>query len=183
MALKVKYCEFNDIRKLLAEIDSPRDRAIFTVGFFRALRASEVGKLRLADYRKASGRLMVNRVKGSLSAEFPLLRVERKALDAWLRVREPGPGPLFPSRNHRPISQQMLDVLTKRYAKAAGWPREKAHWHTLRHSCAMWLLEAGRGLEEVQDWLGHRNIQNTLIYAQLSGKRRQRVVDELEVML
>jgi integrase/recombinase XerD len=52
--------------------------------------------------------------------------------------------------------------------------------HALRHSMAVHLLEAGRGIEYMADHLGHKNIQNTRIYAQITNPLREQVFRELE---
>jgi hypothetical protein len=55
---------------------------------------------------------------------------------------------------------------SQRYAEAAGIQGHSVH--SLRHSIAVHLLDAGRGIEYVADRLGHRNIQNSRIHAQIS---------------
>jgi site-specific recombinase XerD len=46
------------------------------------------------------------------------------------------------------------------------------HFHALKHSIATHLLDAGADLRFVQDWIGHASIRNTVIYAQLTSRRR-----------
>jgi site-specific recombinase XerD len=46
------------------------------------------------------------------------------------------------------------------------------HFHALKHSIATHLLDAGADLRFVQDWIGHASIGNTVIYAQLTSRRR-----------
>jgi site-specific recombinase XerD len=47
-----------------------------------------------------------------------------------------------------------------------------AYRHALKHSIATHLLDAGADLRFVQDWIGHASIRNTVIYAQLTSRRR-----------
>jgi len=52
--------------------------------------------------------------------------------------------------------------------------------HSLRHSCGVHMMEAGADIREVQDFLGHRNIQNTLVYAHITDKLRKKTEELLE---
>ena len=60
----------------------------------------------------------------------------------------------------------------KHYGELAGIPAEKRHMHTLKHTCGTHLLQRGESIEDVQDHLGHANVQNTLIYAKFTNQRR-----------
>jgi integrase len=177
---EIKYLSFSQIEALFAVIREPRDRALFRVAYHRGLRASEVGKLRVEDYRMGRERLYVRRLKGSYSGEYPLTAAESKALKAWLRVRGKDPGPLFPSNRGTGIGRAMLHVLMRQYCEEAGIPRDLAHFHSLKHTCATHLAEQHRHLEEVQDHLGHVNVQNTLEYMRLTNHRRDALGDDLK---
>ncbi|MEM2991555.1 MAG: site-specific integrase, partial [Halobacteria archaeon] len=63
-------------------------------------------------------------------------------------------------------------LLPTKYSKRAGLPQDKQHFHCLKHSIATHLIDAGADIMFVKDWLGHKNIQNTLVYAQLINKTR-----------
>ena len=177
---EIKYFTQDEISRLFAMIKSPRDRAIFRVGYHHGLRASEIGLLQLSHYRVKSGRLYVTRLKGSNSGEYKMPKNARQALDAWLEVRGYGDGVLFPSRFRKGISEQMLDVLMKRYGAAAGLRPELCHFHTLKHSCGTHLMEGGPGrprmdMAAVQDWMGHVNPQSTAVYAKITNRVRDEV--------
>jgi site-specific recombinase XerD len=151
---------------------SVRDRAIFRVAYHRGLRATEIGMIQIEDLDMRAERIRFKRLKASNGGEYHLCSSEVRALRAWLKERGAEPGPLFPSNRGTGISQQMLDVLIKRYGRLAGLPPELCHMHVLKHSCGTHLLNRGESIEDVQDHLGHVSISSTLIYAKFTSKRR-----------
>ena len=169
----VKYLSEDQLERFFAVIENPRDVAIFRLIYHRGLRASELGKIQLADWNQERDRLRFARLKGSHGGEYHLTSREVRALRAWLKIRGMESGPLFPSRRGKGISQQMLDLLMKKYGTLSGLPAELCHVHALKHSCATHLLNRGESIEDVQDHLGHANIQSTLVYAKYSAKRRE----------
>ncbi len=58
------------------------------------------------------------------------------------------------------------------YAEHARLPENKWKFHCLRHSIAVHLLDADADISFVQDWLGHKNIQNTMVYAKYTTAKR-----------
>lgn len=178
-----EYLTPEEIDRLFASIKtggSARDLAIFRLAYHRGLRASEIGMINLGDYRQNVGRLFVRRLKGSNSGEFLLTDAEKPALRTWLRERGTADGPLFWSRNHKPISRFRLDQLMKQYCKAAGIAQQKAHMHALKHSCGTHLSARETDIVAIQDHLGHANIQNTMIYVRIASKRRDEFAGRLK---
>jgi integrase len=176
-----EYLTEEEISRLFAAIGKDvRSQAIFQVVYYRGLRASEVGMLRLEDYRPAVGRLFVRRLKGSNSGDFHITATENTALKRWLRERGKDPGPLFPSRNGHPLSRWPINELMTRYCLAAGIPPVKSHPHALKHSCGTHLSARETDIVAIQDHLGHVNVQNTMIYIQMTSKRRDKFAESLE---
>jgi type 1 fimbriae regulatory protein FimB len=149
------------------------------VAYWRGLRACEVGKLLLSDWKPEARRLYVHRAKGGLNGEYLVSISETKALQAWLKVRGDAPGPLFPVRGGRPPSRSHLHNLMRRYAEGAGLPPDKRHFHVLRHSIAVWLVDSGVDLVHIKDWLGHRSIASTMVYAALRNPTRDKIAEEV----
>ena len=89
--------------------------------------------LQLRDYDPKAAKIFVHRLKGSNSGEHHLVREEARALRAWLKVRGPFPGPIFLSKQKRPIDRTMLHLLMKKYGAAAGIPPHLRHFHVLKH--------------------------------------------------
>jgi len=169
----IKFLTLDETRRLFAGITDKRNKAIFLLAYRHGLRASEIGLMRVSDLDLKRLRVMLHRLKGSLSGEHPLQADEARALKAWLKSRDTDSPILFPSRRGLPISRQMLDVLMKGYAEEAAIPKNKRHFHVLKHSIATHLLDAGAELRFLQDWLGHSNIQNTVIYTALVSTSRE----------
>jgi len=165
-----KYLTEDEVKRLLRVIEDPRDKAIFTVSYWRGLRASEVGRLNLSSYDDRKGRLHVRRLKRSMDGSFLLSPGELRALRAWIRIRGDKPGALFLSRNGRGIGRRMLDVLARKYGERAEIPEYLRHFHALKHSIGTHLM-GNLGLAEVQRWLGHRDIKSTQVYAQIRDQQ------------
>ena len=161
-----------EVQRLFAVITDKRDRVLFRVVYRHGLRASEVGLLSRNDADLRTGRLTVHRLKGSLPGIYPLQPDTQKLLKAYIRSRQDVSPYLFVSNRQLPISRYTLWHLMQNYGEAAGLPPEKRTFHILKHSIATHLLDAGADLAFVRDWLGHANIQNTLIYAHVTMVKR-----------
>jgi site-specific recombinase XerD len=170
-----QYLEVDEVRALFRVITSKRDKCALLLAYRRGLRAHEVGLLKLSDFQR--DRLYVRRGKGSVSREYTLTAEELHALRLWIRERGPAPGPLFLSRNHKPISRRRLDELMKRYGAEAGLIRDKQHMHALKHSAGTHCLEHGGSVQDIKEILGHRKISSTEIYLHSSRKRREAMVE------
>jgi type 1 fimbriae regulatory protein FimB len=163
----ITYFTTDEIRRLFSAIESKRDKALFLIAYRHGLRASEVGKLHVADIDWKRLRIRLTRLKAD---EARILKSYLKDREKHLTLRD---SPLlFPSNRNLPISRRMLDKLIKRYGEKAKLPEDKLHFHTLKHSIATHLLEASDDIRFVQDWLGHSNIQNTVIYTHLVSSSR-----------
>ncbi len=161
-----------EVQRLFDVITTNRDRVLFRVAYRHGLRASEIGLLSRSDADLRTGRLTVHRLKGSLSGVYPMQPDTQKLLKTYLRSREDVSPYLFVSNRQVPISRYTLWYLMQTYGEAAALPPEKRTFHILKHSIATHLLDAGADLAFVRDWLGHANIQNTLIYARVTTVKR-----------
>lgn len=170
----VKYLTQDEARRLLATAaKSKRDRALFLLAYRHGLRASEIGLLQRSDFDARRLRIRVQRLKGSLSGEYPVQPDVAKAISAYLRSRDDDSPYLFISEDRKlPLDRKALHWLMRKHAATAGLPAEKRHFHALRHSICTHLLDAGADVSFVKDWAGHKNIQNTMVYAQITNHAR-----------
>ena len=76
--------------------------------------------------------------------------------------------PFFTGKQKLIDTEGRVERFMKKYGALAEIPPEKQDFHILKHSICTHLLDAGEELYFVKDWVGHKNIQNTLVYARLT---------------
>ncbi len=168
----ITYLTQEEVQNLFAAIKTKRDRAIFAVAYRHGLRASEVGMLQLTDLDLKAGRITINRVKGSMSGTYPMSPDTVKLLKSYIKSRTDASPYLFISNRCLPIDRRTLLLMMKKYGTVAGIPKEKQQFHALKHSIGTHILDAGEDVYFAKDWLGHKNIQSTIIYSKFSTGTR-----------
>lgn len=180
---RIKYLEKFQVSRFFQAIpsDESRDRAMFDLIYRHGLRRVEATWLRKEWL--SNGRIWIMRAKNSISQEYNLHPDSRKLIDAYLESRGEDSNPyLFIGRESgadKPISSGLVYQRFEAYAELAGIPADKRFVHTLRHSIAVHLLDALWDVCDVQDWLGHKDIKNTMVYAKISNKRREKQFKKL----
>jgi integrase len=151
-----------------------RDRALFDLIYRHGLRRREAAQLTVDDVQ--GGKIWIARVKRGVPGGYPLHPRSKQLLRVYLAVR-PNDKCRYLFRTRRrsgaPISGSEINRLFHEYAAAANLPPSRSHVHVLRHSIGTHLMNAGWDIADVQDWLGHRDISSTMIYAQITNKRRE----------
>ncbi len=171
----------DDMLRLLAAPpgDTPlglRDRALLETLYSAGLRVSELTGLDAADVDLDEGTATV-RGKGKRERLALLGPPAVEAVRAWLPAREALAGPraaslaaLFLNKNGTRLSSRSVGRLLEKYLALAGLdPRTTPH--TLRHSFATHLLDAGADIRSVQELLGHKSLGTTQIYTHVSTQR------------
>ncbi len=148
-----------------------RNHAMIMIAYRHGLRASEVVGLRWSDIDLERGTVYCWRAKGSRSSVHPLKRVETVALERLLRLRQQKTGDfVFQSERGERMSRSAFWRVVTRAGQRAELP-VKAYAHLLRHSCGYYLANKGCDLRLIQDYLGHKQIQNTVRYTALNANR------------
>lgn len=174
-----RYLTQDELRRFFGVVACERDQALFALIYHCGLRVGEVALLRRADVDVARRRIVIWRLKGGAWSAQPLFATTAELLTRHLATTPADPeGPLFPGRAG-PLKKRQIEFLFVRYRDAAGLPRHYT-CHSLRHSIATHLLDAGVSLEVVQDRLGHQNIRSTSIYARITDHHRAALFRSLE---
>ena len=145
-----------------------RDKAIIVTLVDTGVRASELCNLELRDYAETSGRLMIRGGKGDKDRIVHLGMTGRKALWRYLAQRPAAKqgDPLFATRTNRRIDRTALLHLVQRTADRAGVPA--ANLHRFRHTFAINFLRNGGNAVELQEMLGHADMETIRIYVRLA---------------
>jgi integrase len=147
-----------------------RDTTMVLVAYRHGLRAAELVDLRWeqVDFRTAA--LHVRRVKQGTPSTHPILGDELRALRRLQREQEPKSPFVFTSERGAPFTTAGFARMVERAGKVAKLAF-KAHPHMLRHACGYALANRGHDTRALQAYLGHKNIQHTVRYTELSPTR------------
>jgi integrase/recombinase XerD len=165
-----------------------RDRAILETLYGAGVRISELVGLDVDDVDLDRGSVLVRAGKGSKSRLLPLGRSARRAIRDYVSVARPelatkkskgGSGgrsaaALFLNARGGRLSRQGCWKILKGYARVAGL-EERVSPHTLRHSFATHMLDAGADIRVVQELLGHASLSTTQVYTLVTDRRLKEV--------
>lgn len=147
-----------------------RDRALLETLYSSGIRAAELAGLTLdaVDLEQGILRVLGKRRKERLA---PLGSYAAAALRAYLGVREtfqPQHERMFVNARGGPLTTRSVQRIVERYVRQTLPTRRKVSPHTLRHTFATHMLDAGADLRVVQELLGHESLASTQIYTHVS---------------
>ena len=162
-----------EIEKLIAATKSNRyghrDATMVLIAYRHGLRASELVTLRWDQIDFDAGILHVTRRKRGTPSTHPISGDELRALRRLKRETQTSPF-VFISERGSPFSVAGFQKLIARAGVVAGFEFQ-LHPHMLRHSCGFKLANDGVDTRSLQAYLGHKNIQHTVRYSELSPSR------------
>ena len=180
-----RHLSAEDVDRALATCDeqSPvgkRDRAILLLLVRLALRAGEVGRLRLSDVDWREGEVRIHSPKSARERKLPLPCDVGQSLAEYVQNGRPrNAQPFLFLRTRAPFSpitgSSTVSCIAKRHLKLAGISIRGLSAHSFRHTAATRMVRRGVGFKQVADVLGHRLLETTNIYAKLDEDSLHRV--------
>lgn len=147
-----------------------RDATMILTTYRHGLRAAELADLRWDQIDFTTATMHVRRVKRGTPSTHPICGDELRALRRLQREQEPKSPFVFTSERGAPLSTAGFARIVER-AGATAKLGFKAHPHMLRHACGYALANRGHDTRALQAYLGHRQIQHTVRYTELSSTR------------
>jgi site-specific recombinase XerD len=156
--------------------------AVLAVLYGTGLRRGELSRLDVASWRGEESLLVVDGRKTGRMRHVLVPALTRQCLEAYLprrhnqleRQARLGETALFVNQHGMRLAGEAVSVGVHKLTRRAGL--EGVTVHAFRHSCASDLLEAGVGLPEVQQVLGHREVSTTVRYLAIADTQRQAAI-------
>ncbi|HEX7599199.1 MAG TPA: site-specific integrase [Polyangia bacterium] len=162
-----------------------RDHALLLLAIQTGLRVSELIALRVQDVHLGTGPHVRCHGKGRKDRITPLTKTTVAVLRVWLAEHGSQPDqPLFTTGRGQALSRDAVQGLVAKHAATAArtcpsLTGQKVTPHTLRHTAAMALLQAGVDVTVIALWLGHEQVDTTLIYLKADLTLKQAALDRV----
>jgi site-specific recombinase XerD len=178
-----KVLSVEQLEHLFATTDNPKHRALLMTTYAAGLRVSEVVRLQVNDIESDASRMLIRINQGKGNKDRYSLLSERLLVElrAYWKIECPRPW-LFPgSKAHQPMPSGTAQKIYNQARGRAGI-EQGSGIHTLRHSFATHLFDAGVDPHTLQLLLGHRSIKTTLKYVHVSRRHLVHVKSPLDLL-
>jgi site-specific recombinase XerD len=179
-----------EVRRLVDTVRTPHNRTYFWTIYSLGLRLNEGLHLQVGDIDSARMLVHVQRGKGAKdryvllpSRTLDMLRAYRRTHrnPVWL-FPAPGRNPQAAATATEPMARPSVQGALRRVVRQLGL-KKKISLHTLRHSYATHLLEAGVNLRLIQQYLGHNSLQTTTLYLHLTSHGQEHAIATIERLM
>ncbi len=165
-----------------------RDKVLLCLMYASGARAQEICDLTVRDIRSDEKGAVLNiKGKGGKTRRIRISGTSAAILNRYLEYRKITGEPerhVFSSQTNRQMSVSCVEAVFKKYVKMAKesypalYPEDSYPPHSMRHSTASHMLEAGVPIIVLKNFLGHSSLQTTQIYAELSQNTMDRHLKE-----
>ena len=163
-----------EVKRLLSVIENPRDKAMILILLRTGLRIRELLRLMVDDLNLEAKMIFISEgAKNGIDRVVHISDDARDALVKWLEERAASKEYLFYAVSREGITYAGVRAMFIKYLDKADLSHKEYSLHSLRHTYASDLLNAGMEPESLQLLLGHKCIESTYRYARLTDKTRE----------
>jgi integrase/recombinase XerD len=167
-----------EVRQILVRTPNLKHKAILSTIYAAGMRVGEVLNLRIADLDIDRMQIHIRAAKGKKDRYVKISQANLMVLQRYLHRHTPN-FYLFEGPKGRAYSSSSVRKVLQRACEAAGIKKNVSP-HTLRHSYATHMLELGIDLRYVQEFLGHKKPETTMIYTHISSQKVEQMVNPLD---
>jgi len=173
-----------DIQQLLSVLKKPRDRALILTLLRTGMRIGELLNTKLRDLNLKEKSIEIFEAQKNRTGRVVYLSADAcRALKKWMKLKNPQTQYLFYGRGGRALTYAAARCIFNGCVDKAGLSHKGYTLHSLRHTYATELLNAGMRLEYLQPLLGHQCIEMTRRYARLTDNtRREQYYKAMEII-
>jgi site-specific recombinase XerD len=171
-----------EVVKIFDAVDNLKHKTILMLVYSAGLRVGEVVRIRISDVDEQRKLIHLHKAKGNKDRYTVLSTAFMETLANYLRDYRPREFLFEGQDGRRHYSERSVQAVFERAANDAGITKQVSV-HTLRHSFATHLLEAGTDLRYIQELLGHSSSKTTEIYTHVSKKSIGKIVSPLDRVL
>ena len=168
-----------EVGRLIGAIDNIKHRLMIKMLYGCGLRVSELVNLKKSDLNFEENLIHIRLAKGRKDRFVKIPESVKEQLESYCKLEEKDT--LFLSQRGGKLSTATIQKIIKNFSKKAGIKKNISP-HTLRHSFATHLLEAGIDLKIIQKLLGHSDIKTTQIYLHVSNQLIRNVKSPLDYL-
>lgn len=173
-----KALHMNEVKRILDVTKNLKHNTILKLCYGMGLRVSEITNLKIVDIESASMRVHIQCGKGKKDRYVNLPESILEQLRTYYKTYKPKVY-LFEGQYGGQYSTRSIQKIFKNSLQEAKITK-KIGIHSLRHSYATHLLEAGTDIRFIQELLGHNDIKTTLIYTNISDKSLRKITSPLD---
>lgn len=166
----------NEVKDLIRNAETKKERLIIKFLYSSGVRVSELCKIKINDLELKEGTAWVRHGKGAKDRAIILSQNLIKDLKDYIPIVKSEF--LFPGKKGK-MSERNVELIINKTSKRANI-HKKVTPHTLRHSFATHLLEAGVDIRKIQTLLGHSNLQTTQIYTHINTSEIRKIKSPLD---
>lgn len=171
-----------EVGHVLGSCKTIKQRAIIEVFYSSGVRLEECSNLKLTDIDSKNGCLHVVQGKGRKDRNTLLSPRCLETLRAYYRHHRPQVYLFEGQRASERMHPRSIQHAVEQCYKQAGMEKKGYSAHTLRHSFATHLLDAGVDIHTIKELLGHSTLATTMVYLHLQTKKRQALVSPLDAL-
>ncbi|AKD54932.1 tyrosine-type recombinase/integrase [Spirosoma radiotolerans] len=169
----------SEVKAIFSATTSLKYRTLFQVVYATGLRLSEIARLRLRDIDRERAIITVKAGKGRKDRVVMLSEKLQHYLYDYLRVYQPKTYLFENAETSEPLANRTIQQVYSETVRFAGI-RKRGGIHTLRHSFATHLLEAGTDIRYIQALLGHTSILTTMRYTHVTSNKISAIKSPLD---